>query len=124
MRSGHAGLVLPPLFLTMVFCFALVLVQQYQTNTRAAASKQQAYNKAHPKLSPKSLQTITPLTPITVAPPPAAAANSANPKVTAPPQPSKTSGSAVQGAGQNTQPQSVIDGVAKPVERTLSNLRH
>jgi hypothetical protein len=83
----------------MVFCFALVLVQQYQTNTRTAAAKEQAYNKSRNPVS-SSLKTLEPLTPITVAQPSSETANTANPTVSAPPQPSKTSGSDAQSAGQ------------------------
>lgn len=120
MHSGHhAGLVLPPLFLTMAFCFALVLVQQYQTNSRIAASKQQAYTRSHSKLSPTSLKTIEPLQPIAVSRP-SAADPSSGIKTSAPPQPSKTSGAAVQGATQNSLPVgAVIDSVAAPVKQLL-----
>jgi hypothetical protein len=139
--AGHAGLVLPPLFLTMVFCFALVLVQQHQTNSRTAAK--QAYDKSHPHtaLSSSSLKQIDQLQPIAVSAPSSATANTANPVVSAPPQPSKASGSAIQSAVPNSQParttsstatktsasagtstNSVVYKVAQPVTQTLSNL--
>ena len=119
MHAGHSGLVLPPLFLTMVFCFALVLVQQHQASTRTATAKQQAYNESHSKLSPTSLKPITPLSPITVATPSSATANTANPKVSAPPQPSKKSGSDTQSAGQYSSPVNIVPSTVDKAKNKL-----
>ncbi len=119
-HTGHAGLVLPPLFVTMVFCFALVLVQQYQSGTRTAAAKQQAYNnKSHRKLSSPSLTPITPLTPITVATPSPTTASTANPTVSAPPQPSKHSGSDTQAAGQHSSPINIVPSTVNKAKNKL-----
>jgi hypothetical protein len=110
----------------MVFCFALVFVQQHQANIRAAAAKQ-AYNTSHATLSPSSLKALVPLQPIAVTAPPGAgtAANSASAKLSAPSQPSTSSGSAVQSAAPASQPvDSIIYEVAKPVTGTLDNLLH
>lgn len=133
-NRGHAGLVLPPLFMTMVFCFVLVLIQQHQAANRSASTqnKQSAPGKAHPKLSSSSLQSIDPLQPIVVAQPSsqtAAAAATAVPAsgaagaVSAPSQPSKSSGSAVQAAAPSSQPsQVIVYRVTQPLTKTLSNL--
>lgn len=112
----------------MVFCFALVLVQQHQTNGRLAASKQ-SYARSHSnKLSTPSLKPMDTIAPIAVtqASSPTinkAASASANPNgnVTAPPQPSASSGSAVQGATQNNKPGGIIEGVSKGVKNILNN---
>jgi hypothetical protein len=120
--AGHAGLILPPLFLTLIFCFGLMLVQQHQASSRATAKA--AYEKAHTKLSPSSLPTITPLEPVTVTPPAASGSGTPPPvQTSAPPQPSRTSGAAVQGAAPGSQ-QHVIYEVSKPVNKLLTNLLH
>lgn len=78
-----------------------MLVQQHQANSRATAKA--IYEKAHTKLSPSSLQTITPLDPITVTPSSGSATQAAS-DISGPPQPSKSSGSQAQGAGQHSTP--------------------
>ena len=133
MHTTHAGLVFPPLFITMVFCFALVFVQQHQANSRAAATKQ-AYDKAHSRLSPASLKTIDTLQPIAVSQPSASSATPTTPaaspsspssgvRTSAPPQPSKSSGSALQSAAPNTIPaHSIIPVVTQPVNSIVNKL--
>ena len=64
-RFGHAALVLPPLFITMVFCFGLVLLQANdQRKQQTAASKHTAPKSAKAEstlTTPSSYTTATPL---------------------------------------------------------------
>lgn len=124
-RSGHAALVGPPLFLTMVFCFVLILVQQHEAQGTQAAAAKQSSDKSHSQLSPK-YQPIDQIQPVVVSSPTAGASLGNGSAGSSSPQPNGNSGNssgnshgnggsnaAPQAATQNNQPGNVINGVGK-----------
>ena len=130
-RPGHTGLVGLPIFLTAVFCFALVLVNPHRTEnssvgTSAVTSTQKSSisdkSQAQSKLStsPSSQSSIK------------ATASASAPSVqtdgqsstTDTPQPYAEAGKGLQSAVPNDGGGSIVYKVAQPVRQTLGNFKH
>jgi hypothetical protein len=129
-RPGHTGLVGLPIFLTAVFCFALVLVNPHRTeNSNSGTSDVTSTQKSsisdksqvQPKLSPSpssqsSIKTKDPAA--------SAQTGGGQSSKTDTPQPNAEAGKGLQSAVPNDQGGSITYKVTQPVSQTLNNLKH
>lgn len=129
-HRSHIRLVLPPLIITLVFCFGFIIIKaQHHTDKAAAitASKQanpaqpQKTSVANPKTEQSQTQKMETLAPAPV--PPATAIAPPAPTTTTPQQTPATTN--MQEAPQNSSPSTATPaGNVTTLETTIKNLKN